>query len=1501
MVQKSLYNPEDFKDSCGFGLIVQMDNKPSHWLVETAVNSLARLSHRGAITADGKTGDGCGILLSKPDGFLRAVAKEAGIQLAPLYAVGSIFLNPNKLFATNSIARLTKELRQEGLDLAWERLVPTNPEACGEAALKTMPTLMQVFINAPSEMSEEEFERKLYIARRRTELALADKFPVFYVASLSSKVLSYKGMLLPKNLFAFFPDLADERMSSSMCLYHQRFSTNTMPQWKLAQPFRILAHNGEINSLRGNRNWSISRESKYSSPLIPNFHELLPLVSKDGSDSMSLDNMLEGVIMTGVDFLQAVRILVPQAWQNDKHIDPDLRAFYEYYSLHLEPWDGPAGLVLTDGRYGACAMDRNGLRPARYVITKDRYFTVASEIGVYDYKPEDVIAKGRLKPGEMLAVDTQTGELLLPDAINKRLIAKNPYKEWLKKYTRYLKPAPEEEEPGCDPFFPNEFKIYEKQFLFTAEERNYVLASLAEIGEELTISMGDDTPLAVLSREVRSPYEYFRQQFAQVTNPPIDPVREKLVMSLKTCLGKEVNPFVDEPENAIRIEIDSPILSRSMFKALLQPDDTNFTYETIDLTYPRESNLQTALQKICDKAERAARDGKIFLILTDRRLQRNRIPIHALFAVGAVNARLCQKGLRCDVNIIVETATTRDPHHYAALLGFGATCIYPYFAYQALYDMAQAGQVSAINSEQINTVQLMQKYRNGIEKGLYKILSKMGISTLNSYRGAQLFEAIGLHEEVMEFCFPGTPSRIQGATFADMEEDQRILSAQAWDSTQIVSSGGLMKYNPRGEYHAFNPDVVMSLQNATRTNSLSEYQRFADLVNTRPITALRDMLKLKPNKEAISIDQVETAESILPRFAVSAMSLGALSPEAHEAIAIAMNKIGGKSNSGEGGEDPCRYGTDKNSKVKQIASGRFGVTPEYLMSAEELQIKIAQGAKPGEGGQLPGFKVNELIARLRYTRPGTTLISPPPHHDIYSIEDLAQLIFDLKQINPKAQVSVKLVAESGIGTIAAGVAKTYADAIIIAGYDGGTGASPQTSIRYAGIPWELGLVESHLALKANDLRDKVKIQVDGGLKTGLDVIKAAILGAESFGFATAPLITLGCKYLRICHLNTCATGVATQNPTLRSKHFKGLPELLENYFRFVAEEIREWLAYLGAKNLNEIIGRSELLEIIAGQTKKQRNLYLDIILDSPEELSGKADYCLHASNEPYDKGLLAEEMVKDAITAIKNKTATNFSYKIQNINRSIGARISGEVAKLHGDQGLSDSPITFNFTGTAGQSFGVWNAGGVNLILEGDANDYVGKGMAGGQIIIYPPSSSNFNSNEASIIGNTCLYGATGGVFMAAGQAGERFAVRNSGSIAIVEGLGDHGCEYMTGGIVVVLGKTGVNFGAGMTGGFAFILDENNDFNKKYNEELVEILRINREAMPEQANDYANYLKELISNFVTATHSKWAQSILDNYEDKLKQFWLVKPKAVNLNTIYDYKQQSISRIRANRT
>jgi glutamate synthase (NADPH/NADH) large chain len=1021
---------------------------------------------------------------------------------------------------------------------------------------------------------------------------------------------------------------------------------------------------------------------------------------------------------------------------------------------------------------------------------------------------------------------------------------------------------------------------YQKMFNVSAEERDEIIRVLAEDESEAVGSMGDDTPMPVLSKKVRSLYDYFRQQFAQVTNPPIDSLRESIVMSLQTQIGAEANIFVPSAQHAEQIVLSSPILSQRKLRQIVALAEAGVPNEFIDLQYDEHLDLKTALLRVCDHAETAVRLGKLVLLLSDRYLVKGKLPIHALLATGAVHHRLVATGLRCKCNILVETGTARDAHHFACLIGYGATAVYPYLAYQTLFDMMRKG---VLKMEAIARQELGRSYRRGIRKGLFKIMSKMGICTVASYRSAQLFEIVGLGDEVVGLCFDGTESRIQGADFADLQTDSEYLAKRAWNKTEPVEQGGLLKYMHNGEYHMYNPDVVATLQSAVMTGSYQQYLEFARLVNERPVSCIRDLLKLKSGAAPIPIEEVEPISAILARFDSAGMSLGALSPEAHEALSIAMNRLGARSNSGEGGEDPVRYGTEKNSKIKQVASGRFGVTPEYLINAEVLQIKIAQGAKPGEGGQLPGHKVNDMIARLRFARPGVGLISPPPHHDIYSIEDLAQLIFDLKQINPKALVSVKLVAEPGVGTVAAGVAKAYADLITISGYDGGTGASPLSSIKYAGTPWELGLAETHQTLRANELRHRVRLQTDGGLKTGLDVIKAALIGAESFGFGTAPMVALGCKYLRICHLNNCATGVATQHNILRSKYFIGLPEMVINYFRFVAQECREIMASMGARTVAELIGHTELLEILPGETSKQRKLDLSPMLANSALVSDKPQYCLDPHNEPFDKGVLAEQMLKDMRAAIDTRSGGQFHYAVNNFNRSIGARISGEIARRWGNAGMSAAPLAVDLKGSAGQSFGVWNVGGLHLNLEGEANDYVGKGMAGGKIVLRPYAHSNFVARDTVIMGNTCLYGATGGELYAAGRAGERFAVRNSGALAVVEGTGDHCCEYMTGGVVCVLGTTGVNFGAGFTGGFAYVLDMERDFVDRYNHDLIDIHRVS----PEGMGTYVQHLRGLIEQHVDATGSAWGVHLLNDFRTYIGRFWVVKPKASAIDSLLE--------------
>lgn len=1472
-----LYDPNDERDACGFGMIAQLDDQPSRQLVDTAISALSRMTHRGGVAADGLTGDGCGLLIRKPEAFLRALAREAQIPLGASFAAGLVFLPREPAIAAQCRAQLEAELAGVGVHVRGWRVPPTDDSVCGELARNTLPQIEQLFVEAGQGQDLDAFALALFLARRRSEQALRDVTGDYYVVTLSPYAIGYKGMVLPDKLSTFFPDLQRSDLTSSAVVFHQRFSTNTLPRWSLAHPFRLLAHNGEINTIEGNRSWAQARSKVWKTPRF-DIAQFDPVISMHGSDSQSLDNMLELLIAGGMDLLQALRILMPPANQSLEFKDPDLAAFYEFYGLNTEPWDGPAGIVACDGRYAACMLDRNGLRPARWMLSSDRHFLVASEAGVWELPVERIVRKGKLGPGEMMAIDLKRGDLLDSDAIDRINRGRAPYKQWLQQGVTYLQTELIDPSLVEEPFDEKTLRSYHKLFQLSSEEIEQILRPLAETEQEATGSMGDDTPMAVLSRQTRPLYDYFRQAFAQVTNPPIDPLREDCVMSLSTQLGRETNIFHAAAETVNHVILNSPVLSQRKLRQLLKMDQYAHKNRLIDLSYSVEEGLRAGIERICAQAEAAAREGMIMLLLSDRYPQAGRPMVHALLATGAVHHHLSNVGLRCDVNLIIETGTARDPHHMACLLGCGATAVYPYLAYQTLFDLGRRGILMLkAGGEQ---TQIGRKYRKGIYKGLSKIISKMGICTIASYRAAQLFEIVGLDPEVVALCFPGAASRVGGVGFARLDVESQQLASRAWNELARPELGGLIKYVHGGEYHMFNPDVVMTLQRATRTGDAAHWQAYTDAVHSRPPSTLRDLLQLKLADTPLPLEEVADSADVLRRFDTAAISLGALSPEAHEALAIAMNRLGGRSNSGEGGEDPARYGTDKRSKIKQVASGRFGVTPEYLVNAEVLQIKIAQGAKPGEGGQLPGHKVNELIARLRYAKPGIGLISPPPHHDIYSIEDLAQLIYDLKQVNPRALVSVKLVSHAGVGTIAAGVVKAGADLITISGHDGGTGASPISSIRYAGVPWELGVAEAHQALVQNQLRDRATLQTDGGLKTGLDVIKAAILGADSFGFGTAPMIVLGCKYLRICHLNNCATGVATQDERLRSQYFTGLPERVENFFRLLTEEVRMWLARLGVRSLDQIVGRTELLQQIDYSPRPGVRVDLSRLLAGAriDQAGTCAAQRLYASPDS-----LAVQLESELAQAIASKAGGEHRYLIHNTDRSIGTRLSGHIARAHGNHGMDDAPIQLRFRGSAGQSFGAFNAGGLNMELEGEANDYVGKGMAGGRLVVRPPRGARFEARNTVILGNTCLYGATGGELYAAGRAGERFGVRNSGALAVVEGAGDHCCEYMTDGVVMVLGRTGLNFGAGFTGGLAYVLDMDRDFVDRYNHELIDIHRISAEGF----ENYRQHIHTLIQRHRELTGSIWAQQILDEFRDYIGKFWLVKPKAASIESLTD--------------
>ncbi|MCP4273052.1 MAG: glutamate synthase large subunit [Gammaproteobacteria bacterium] len=1465
----SLYHPSQAKDSCGFGLIAQLDGMQNQQLIDTAIGALARMTHRGAVNADGKTGDGCGISIQLSRSFFKPIAASLGLGLNSVFAVGQIFLNPDEKIAKKQRQILEKSLIRETLTILGWREVPIDTSVCGEVALESLPKIEQIYIKAPPGWRHHDMERRLFMARRRAADQIDDDN--FYVVSLSAMMIVYKGLVLPENLATFYPDLADDKMQSAICLFHQRFSTNTAPLWKYCQPFRYLAHNGEINTISGNRSWAKARRRRLFSPLIPDLPQLSHLVNQSGSDSSSLDNMMEVLLAGGMDIFRALRLLVPPAWMKRSNMDPDLRAFYEFNSMHMEPWDGPAGIVMSNGEKVACTLDRNGLRPARYVITKDRVLTVASEVGVWDYNEEDVIEKDRVGPGEMLAADTSTGEVWRTNKIDDMLKSRHPYIEWLRENTIRLRTNRKLEKKIAKHYIEeklDQLPTFQKLFNLSIEESEQIIKGMADNSQEITSSMGDDTPIAVLSTKSRNLFDYFRQQFAQVTNPPIDPLREKSVMSLETCFGRGHNMFQETNSLAYRAIISMPILNYGKLQQVKALDQKYYNRKVLSLNYPRSESLQDSILKLCSDTVELVEDGCVILHLTDRDISKDTIPIHPALAVGAINHRLIEVGLRLDVNIIVETAACRDPHHFAVLLGLGATAIYPYFAMQVI------NQLHTNNQLKYNLIESRTNYLAGINKGLLKILSKMGISTITSYRSSCLFEIIGLHQSVMAICFPSMNSRIAGATFEDIHNDTMICHQKAWKPELNIERSGQLKYVHGGEYHCYNPDVVQLLQQAVNSGAQEDYQAFADAVNNRPIANLRDLMQLKLADKPLSEEQIQPASDIVKRFDSAAMSIGALSTEAHESLAIAMNRLGGRSNSGEGGEDPSRFNTERNSKIKQIASGRFGVSARYLVNAEVLQIKIAQGAKPGEGGQLPGGKVTVEIATLRNSTPGVTLISPPPHHDIYSIEDIAQLIFDLKQVNSKAKVSVKLVSGPGVGTIAAGVAKAYADMITISGHDGGTGASPLTSIKYAGTPWELGLAEAHQALIENNLRERIILQVDGGLKTGLDVIKGAILGADSFGFGTGPMVALGCKYLRICHLNNCATGIATQNKILRDEHFKGLPEKVMNYFQFVAAEVQMWLGKLAVASLDDLIGRTDLLTLLPGTTDKQRNLDLSPILQAAKRPTTGAAHYMNMSNPPFDEGKLNQQILEDASSKFDYQEKVILNYSIKNYDRSVGASIAGYIASQHSPE---DYQLELNFKGIAGQSFGVWNHPGMNLSLQGDANDYVGKGMSGGSISLFPGENVSYIASRCAIIGNTCLYGASGGSLYAAGQAGERFAVRNSGASAVVEGVGDHGCEYMTGGTIVILGPVGENFAAGMTGGIAIILDMNETLEQNTNPENVDILSMSEL----DCEDEEALLHALLLEHIKKTNSRWAHKIINNFDHYLDSFLLVVPKSDN--------------------
>ena len=1465
-----LYKKDSFKDNCGFGLIANIQGKSSRKIVIDSIEALKSMKHRGAIGSDGKTGDGCGLMLNiNKDFFIKLIKDEQNINLSNRFAIGQLFYF--KDFESLK-PKIIKIFSDEGLKLVAKRDVPINKNILGHIALDCIPNIYQIFIESKNNtMSDEEFETALLQSRKFIEeIYLNDE--KLYFCSFSAKTIVYKGLMLPSDIENFYIDLQSNQFTSSICVFHQRFSTNTSPRWHLAQPFRLLAHNGEINAIRGNRNWSHARSNIFETPQIPKIQKFKQIVNETGSDSSALDNMLEILVSGGINILKSIRMIIPPAWQNAQLIDPDVRSFHEYNSMHMEPWDGPAGIVMSDGKWAICFLDRNGLRPARYQIDIFNNITIASETGVNPVHNENIKSKGRISPGGLIAINTENSEILSEEDIDNALKNGATYRKWLKDNAIYIESSLDKYEgPGLKKISSEDFKICSKLFLLYKEERTSVIKPLAIDSQEGTGSMGDDTALAVMSKMHRQIYDYFRQQFAQVTNPPIDSLRESSVMSLETCFGPELNVFEESSEHAKRLVTASPVLSYKKLQSILI--NPYFKCDEIKLAYKKDDNLSSALKILQKKAVNSIKKGNTIIHLDESLPDKNSIPINALLAVGSVHQKLVELGLRSKANIIVTSSSARDTHQIACLIGFGATAVYPTLAYQTILDLTDRNEL--IGSPHENCA----RYRKGVNKGLLKIISKMGISTISSYRGSQLFEIIGLNSDVVDLCFTNTESRIGGKNLEALDKEIKALNDYARSNLSEINIGGLLKYVHGGEYHTYNPEIVKKLQEAVSTGSQETYNEYANLVDNRPPAMLRDLLQIKEvSKKDNTKSNLESIEKIIKRFDSAGMSLGSLSPKAHETLAEAMNTLGARSNSGEGGEGKHRYGTLKMSKIKQVASGRFGVTPHYLVNAEVLQIKIAQGAKPGEGGQLPGGKVNKLIAELRYSTPGITLISPPPHHDIYSIEDLAQLIYDLKQVNPKALVSVKLVSEPGVGTIAVGVAKAYADLITISGHDGGTGASPLTSIRYAGSPWELGLAESHQSLRDAGLRHKVRLQTDGGMKTGLDVIKAAILGAESFGFGTGPMISMGCKYLRICHLNNCATGVATQRKDLIDQHFIGEKEKVINYFKFIANDVREHLRKIGVNKLKDIIGQTQFLKQVTDIEDQLKSINLSGLLEK-DELNKESYFCTVERNSPWDKGNLSQKIIKQSKNIIDEDKKGTLNFNISNTDRSIGARISGYIAEKFGEEGLSKK-LSLKFNGSAGQSFGCWNANNLHLILNGDANDYVGKGMNGGRIII--KNYAKYASNKTSVLaGNTCLYGATGGELFISGSVGERFAVRNSGASAVVEGAGDHCCEYMTGGHVTVLGSVGLNFGAGMTGGFAYVLDEDRTFFDKCNRGLVNLERISMEEM----QPHRKFLKEILQKHYKFTKSSKAKLIIDDFERYEPYFWLVIPAAVNIQDL----------------
>lgn len=1481
---QGLYDPSNEKDSCGVGFVANIKGEKSHVIVKKALEVLNNLTHRGAVGSDPKTGDGAGILTQIPDEFLKICCDNIGIKLpkAPKYAVGMVFLPREPAARLQCEGIFERIIEEEGQKVLGWRDVPVDSRVIGETAKGTEPTIKQIFVESTCS-SQKEFEKVLYIIRKRAENEVESLVKrgseYFYVCSLSSRTIVYKGLFVAQQIKSYYIDLDDVNFKSAIGVVHQRYSTNTFPTWGLAQPFRFLAHNGEINTIRGNRNWMNAREGTLESDVIGNdIKKLFPIIKKGGSDSESLDNIFELLECDGRSMPHAMMILIPEAWKYDEKMEDYKRAFYEYHGSLIEPWDGPSAITFCDGTQVGATVDRNGLRPARYIVTKDGLAILASEAGVLDINPEEVERKGKLKPGKMFLIDTKEGRIIEDEEIKKAVCTSKPYAEMIKKNKIML----EDYSEVCEEYNTSRENLIEKQgaFGYTLEDLNVILGTMAKTGAEPLGSMGNDTPLAVLSNKPQVLFSYFKQLFAQVTNPPIDPIREELVMSLMNYMGSQENILNKGISENPFIEIDSPVLSDSSMAKIKNFKDKNFKSTVIPITFKYDTGVEgfkSTLENIGKRASKKISEGYNIIILSDRKLDAYDAAIPSLLAVGAVQQHLIREKTRTKVSIIVETGEMRETMHLALLIGYGATAVNPYLAFESIEHMVKEGEITGVTVEEAK-----ENYIEALNHGLLKILSKMGICTLQSYHGAQIFEVLGLNKEFVDKYFEGTPSRVGGVGVDVIAEEALIRHKNAFNNIRKplkeLETGGQYAWRKDGEFHLFNPMTISRLQMAVRQGKYDVFKQYTSLVNdqSKNLCTLRSLLKFKKNSPSIPIEEVEPISEIVKRFCTGAMSFGSISKEAHETIAIAMNRLGGKSNSGEGGEDYERYVEDANgdsrrSAIKQIASARFGVTAEYLVNAKELQIKMAQGAKPGEGGQLPGRKVDEAIARVRHSTPGIDLISPPPHHDIYSIEDLAQLIYDLKNVNASARVSVKLVSEVGVGTIAAGVAKAHADVILISGHDGGTGASPVSSVKHAGIPWELGLAEAHQVLLMNNLRSRVRIQTDGQLKTGRDIVIAALLGAEEFGFATSVLVVMGCTMLRNCHLNTCDMGIATQDPELR-KNFRGKVEHIINFFTYLAMEVRELMAELGFRTINEMVGRVDKLEVNREIDHwKAKHLDLSAILYKPDIPSRIKPYCVISQDHGLNKSI-DYKLIQVAKQALDESLAVTGKFQIKNINRSVGAMLSGEIAKRYGHEGLPEDTITFNFKGSAGQSFGAFGAKGLTLILEGEANDYVGKGLSGAKLVLKTPESVTYEQNTNIIAGNTILYGATSGKVFVNGSVGERFAVRNSGAEAVVEGVGDHCCEYMTGGIVVVIGKTGKNFAAGMSGGIAYVLDESEDFSKICNMEFVEIEKL-------QEDDDVNTVYGMISEHYKLTNSKKAKEILDSWQEYIGRFKRVIPTA----------------------